>query len=80
MPGSFVVKRWVLPREDGVELGPIMSRSMLIVISVRKSHFEDVADCPMVCQSAVLSMNGTLGTKSFSIAEGVASIAASVCC
>lgn len=50
-----------------------------MVSSVRRSHFDDVADWPMVCHSAVLSMNGTLGTRSFSIAEGVASIVAVGC-
>jgi hypothetical protein len=49
---------------------------MPIVSAVRRSHFEDVADWPMECQSAVFSMKGTLGTRSFSIAEGVASIVA----
>ena len=51
-----------------------------MVSSVRRSHFEDVSEIPMLCDSAVLSMNGVFGNKSFSIADGEDSIVSSVVC
>jgi hypothetical protein len=54
----------------GVELGPSMSRSMLTVISVRRSHFEDVGDMDIECHSAVFNKNGVLGRRNLIRAEG----------
>ena len=59
---------------DVGELGPIISRSILIVISVLRSHFDDVGARPRVCQRAVFSMKGVLGRRSFRRAEGEESI------
>jgi hypothetical protein len=55
---------------DGGELGPIISRKILTVIAVRRSHFEAVGDNERLCHSAVFIKNGVLGSSSFTKAEG----------
>lgn len=51
-----------------------------MVSSVRRSHFEEVSENPMLCDSAVLSMNGVFGNNSLSIADGEDSIVSSTVC
>lgn len=50
-----------------------------MVNSVRKSRFEEVSEKFKVCASAVLNINGVLGSNSFSMAEGDDSIVALSC-
>jgi hypothetical protein len=73
-PGSLVVRRCILLIGVAGVLGPIMSRSMLIVIAVLRSHFEAVGDSERLCHRAVFMIKGVLGSNSFSIAEGEDSI------
>ena len=77
-PGSLQVNRCSFPMGVGVEFGPSMSRRMLMVTSVLRSHFELVGDMERECHSAVLSSRGVFGSSSFTSAEGEASILAVV--
>jgi hypothetical protein len=75
-PGSRVVRRCSFEMGVGSELGPIMSRRMLMVRAVRRSHFELVDERESECQRAVLRMKGALGTRSLRRAEGEDSMVA----
>lgn len=51
---------------------------MRTVISVRRSHFEEVGDSHSECHRAVFAMNGNLGIRRRSRAEGESSIVVAV--
>jgi hypothetical protein len=53
-----------------------MSLRRLTVISVLRSHFEDVGDIERECHSAVFNSIGVFGSRSFSMADGEESMLA----
>jgi hypothetical protein len=64
--------------DEGLELGPVISRSKLTVMAVRRSHFEAVGDNDRLCHSAVFIKKGVFGSNSFSKADGEESMIAVV--
>jgi hypothetical protein len=70
----LVVRRCILLMGVAGVLGPIMSRSMLIVMAVRRSHFEDVGVRERLWDTAVFKSKGVLGSSSLSKADGEDSI------